>query len=157
MKYQHRFQIKAPLAQVADFHQCSASMAAITPPPTRVEIHQAPERLQAGDEMTFTLWLGSFPIPWRARIDPVTPTGFVDRQVVGPFQHWTHRHLFIPLDENTTTVVDHVEASLRWHPLWGLVGLGMWLSLPLLFAYRGWKTRRLLENLEEEQSCNRSL
>ena len=37
------------------------------------------------------------------------------------------------------------EASLKPHPVWGLVGLAMWLGLPLLFAFRGWKTRRLLE------------
>ncbi|HRX05275.1 MAG TPA: hypothetical protein P5148_19150, partial [Anaerolineae bacterium] len=33
------------------------------------------------------------------------------------------------------------------HPIWGPVGLGMMLNLPLLFAYRGWQTRRLLNGL----------
>ena len=28
---------------------------------------------------------------------------------------------------------------------WGLVGVLMWIGMPALFAYRGWKTRRMLE------------
>jgi hypothetical protein len=55
----------------------------------------------------------------------------------------------VPDDEGTTEVVDEVEAKLKRHPLWGPVGLAMWLGLPLLFAYRGWKTRRLLEEAAE--------
>ena len=31
-------------------------------------------------------------------------------------------------------------------PVKGMIGLGMGLTLPLLFAYRGWKTRRLLKD-----------
>jgi hypothetical protein len=33
---------------------------------------------------------------------------------------------------------------LRSHAIWGLVGLGMWLGLPGLFAFRAWKTKRML-------------
>ena len=34
---------------------------------------------------------------------------------------------------------------MRRHLLWGPVGLGMSLNLPVLFAYRQWQTRRLLD------------
>jgi len=146
MKYRHCFEVNAPLAAVADFHARSASMGAITPPPVVVRMQRAPERLQDRDEMEFTLWLGPLPMNWLACIEEVSPTGFADRQLRGPFRHWTHRHLFLPVDETHTSVVDEVELSLRTHPLWGLFGLGMWLSLPLLFAYRAWKTRRLIED-----------
>ena len=118
--------------------------------------------------MDFTLWFGPFPLRWVARIEALeaqTPevssrlpqsgrrlglvrgasAGFADRQVRGPFAHWLHRHLFIPLDDQTTAVVDEIELKFRRHPLWGPVGVGMWLSLPFLFAYRARKTRRLLE------------
>lgn len=144
MKYRHRFEVKAPLTAVTDFHAQSASMGAITPPPAVVRIQRAPARLKEGDEMEFTLWLGPLAVHWLARIDDVSPTGFTDRQLRGPFWHWTHRHSFVPIDESTTAVVDEVDLGLRPHPWWGLVGLGMWLSMPLLFAYRGWKTRRLV-------------
>jgi ligand-binding SRPBCC domain-containing protein len=144
MKYEHRFQVNAPPDAVANFHAQSSSMGSITPPPVRVQVHRAPARLVDGDEMDFTLWLGPMPVRWLARIEDVSPAGFTDRQVRGPFQEWVHRHTFVSLDEITTLVVDEVELTLHPHLLRGLLGLGMWLSLPLLFAYRSWKTRRLI-------------
>jgi len=144
MNYHHQFTVKAPLAAVAEFHRQSASMGAITPPPIIVKVHSAPERLDDGDEMAFTLWLGPLPIHWRARIDTVTETGFIDRLISGPFTKWEHRHSFVPIDEGKTTVIDEVSVELSRHWLWKLVGLSMWLTLPLLFAFRGWKTRQIL-------------
>ncbi len=144
MKYSHRFTVNAPLAAVAEFHTRSGSMAAITPPPIVTRIHHAPARLAEGDFMDFTLWLGPVPIRWQARIEDATPAGFVDRQQRGPFRQWVHRHSFISVDQNTTQIIDDIELSLRPHPWWGLIGAGMALTLPLLFAYRTWQTRRLL-------------
>ena len=136
------------------FHAHSTSMAAITPPPIIAQIHAAPPHLKPGDEMDFTLWFGPLPLRWLARIESVndtravatqTLTGFADRQIHGPFQHWLHRHIFEPIDDTTTAIIDEIELKPKPHPLWGLIGLGMWLTLPLLFAFRRWKTRRLLE------------
>lgn len=119
-------------------------MGAITPPPVLVRLHRAPQQLGEGDEMDFTLWLGPLPIRWVARIEQTTPISFVDRQLAGPFKQWRHLHTYIAAEHGKTLVVDQVEAELSDHWWWKLVGLGMWLNLPLMFAYRGWKTRRLL-------------
>lgn len=145
MKYRHKFMVKAPAVVVREFHARSSSMGSITPPPVLVRVHQAPVRLLAGDQMDFTLWLGPLPIRWLACIEEVTAGGFVDRQVQGPFRRWIHRHAFVQSGDRQTEVQDEVEAEIRPHFFWGLVGLGMWLSMPLLFAYRGWKTRQILE------------
>ena len=145
MKYRHTFQVKAPLADVVGFHTSATSLKAITPPLIPMQLHNAPERMGNGDEMDFTMWMGPLPVRWVARVEDVSPTGFLDRQVRGPFEAWAHQHTFVQLEEGGTEVLDEVEARLKPHLLWGLVGLAMWLGLPLLFAYRGWKTRRLLE------------
>ncbi|MCU0487122.1 MAG: hypothetical protein MUC85_13540, partial [Anaerolineales bacterium] len=63
----------------------------------------------------------------------------------GPFAAWSHRHEFVAVDEHTTEVVDSIALNLRRHPIWWLVGASMRLGLPVLFAYRAWKTRRYLE------------
>lgn len=149
MRYHHRFQVQASLEAVAAFHRQSASMGAITPPPVIARVHRAPPILQDGDEMAFTLWVGPLPIHWLARIEDVTPTGFVDRQIDGPFQQWVHHHTFHPVRDGVTEVIDEIEITLSnaWH--WKLIGLGMVLNLPILFAYRGWKTRKLLEKPRE--------
>lgn len=145
MVYRHRFSVKTPLASVASFHADSSSMGSITPPPVIVRVHSAPALLGEGDRMDFTLWLLLLPLRWVARIQDVSQSGFTDVQLSGPFRTWQHRHEFCPLDERTTEVRDTVQASLSRNPLKWLVGLGMWLTLPVLFAYRGWKTRRILE------------
>ena len=145
MHYHHRFTVAAPLAAVREFHERSSSMGAITPPPVIVSIHAAPAVLAEGDRMDFTMWLGPLPIRWLAAIEQVTPISFVDRQLHGPFEKWVHHHTFTPIDEQTTTVIDDVEAQVSRHWFWRLVGMGMWLNLPVLFAFRQWKTKRLLE------------
>jgi len=145
MRYEHRFRVRAPLAAVAGFHSRAASMPAITPPPIIVRMHRAPALLGEGDEMDFTMWAGPLPMRWVAQIEDVSEGGFTDRQVQGPFSHWQHRHGFVQASDNLIEVVDQVEAGLKKHALWGPIGALMWLGLPLLFAYRGWKTRSLLE------------
>jgi len=145
MNYRHRFVVRAPLARVSDFHRQVASMPAITPPPLSVRLYHAPDILGEGDEMDFSLGVGPVRIRWLARIEGVSPNGFTDRQVRGPFAEWVHRHSFNALDNQTTEVVDEITLRLRTQPGWWLVGMGMWLGLPILFAFRASKTRRLLQ------------
>lgn len=145
MKFNHRFVVKSPVDVVGAFHRRAASMAGITPPPIGVRLEAAPETLDDGAEMAFALTLGPLSVPWRARIEEVSPLGFTDRQLRGPFQRWEHRHSFRAVGADQTEVVDEVVAELCRHPVWGLVGLAMWVGMPALFAYRAWRTRALLE------------
>jgi ligand-binding SRPBCC domain-containing protein len=148
MLYRHRFRVQAPLTDVVAFHRQSSSMAAITPPPIIVRIQEAPQVLKSGDQMSFTMWLGPLPIHWRARIETIEGSGFIDRQEAGPFSEWVHRHSFVVVNENVTEVVDEVFVSLHeTNRFWQMIGFSMWLGLPLLFRYRAWKTRRLLERM----------
>lgn len=95
--------------------------------------------------MVFTLWLGPFPMRWLARIEEVSESGFTDRQLIGPYDSWVHRHIFEVLAGGRTAVVDEICLRLSRKPPAFLAGLGMAAGLPVLFAYRAWKTRRLLE------------
>ena len=144
MRFHYSFTVAAPLAAVVAFHRRPASMAEITPPPLIVQMESAPSVLSEGSLIAFRLWLGPLPVAWRARIEQVTPISFVDRQVSGPFARWEHLHTFLPLDGHTTQVVDRVEADLSPHWFWHVFGLAMWLGLPVLFAYRAWRTPRLV-------------
>jgi ligand-binding SRPBCC domain-containing protein len=145
MIFRHRYQVQASLERDAEFHSRAASMAAITPPPLRVRFYKVPEVLGEGDEMDFSLGFGPLAIRWLACIEDVSPAGFSDRQLHGPFAEWVHRHHFILRNERTTEVVDEINLRLRRHPIWWLIGAAMWIGLPVLFAFRGWKTRRMLE------------
>jgi len=144
MHYQHEFTLQATLEDVMDFHAHSSSMAAITPPPIIVRIHEAPAILKNQDRMRFTLWLGPLPLHWMAQIETDSPTSFIDRQVTGPFALWEHRHSFTALEGGRVLVKDDVTARLKRNPVWWLAGAGMWLGMPILFAYRGWKTSKIV-------------
>lgn len=145
MNYRHRFLVSASLSRVSDFHSQAASMPAITPPPLSVRLHHAPDLLREGDEMDFSLGVGPIAIRWVAHIEDLSPNGFTDRLVRGPFKMWVHRHSYNALDGQTTEVVDEITLRLRPQLGWWLVGMGMWIGLPILFAFRAWKTRRLLQ------------
>jgi len=145
MIYRHRYEVHASVERVSEFHSRSNNMAAITPPPVIISQHNTPAVLAEGDEMDFTMWLGLLPVRWLASIEAVSPNGFTDRQLRGPFAEWIHQHTFTAMGEQTTVVEDEVTLRLCQHPLWWLVGMGMRLGLPALFAYRAWKTRRILE------------
>jgi ligand-binding SRPBCC domain-containing protein len=145
MRFSHSFQVNAPVEAVRQFHMQPEGVARLTPPPVIVRIGRAPERIAPGEMMEFTLWFGPLPVRWQAYFEDVSAAGFTDRQLRGPFQYWVHRHAFLPLDGQRSEVRDEVEISLRRHPFWGPFGLLMRLSLPGLFAYRRWRTRRLLE------------
>lgn len=119
-------------------------MAAITPPPVRVLMHRAPSRLRCGDEVAFTLRVGPFRVPWRARIEDVDDGGFTDRQVEGPFAEWVHHHVFRDLGDDTTEVVDVVTYRPHPGPARAAIGLATAVGLRPLFAFRAWRTRRLL-------------
>lgn len=145
MKFQHRFRVKAPLSKVATFHYQPASLGAITPRLIRVQWHHTPLDMSKGGKMDFTLWAGPLPINWVLKIEETSEGGFTDRQLNGPFASWVHRHSFLRVDGQTTQIIDQISFKLKPHPFWGLVGLGFTLGLPGLFAYRAWKTRRLLK------------
>ena len=145
MIFERQFEVRSPQARVRELHAHAASLVALTPPFMPMRLDASPSVLQAGDSMSFRVWLGPFPIRWTAHIEQAGPGGFIDRQTDGPFAEWVHRHTFEPIASGTCRVVDSITAHLRWHVIWGPVGLVMWIGLPWLFAYRRWKTRRLLE------------
>lgn len=143
MKLEHRFRVRASQERVAHFHASAASLRAITPMPMTVQ--QAPPVLGSGSEIRFTLWMGPLPLRWHARVDNASVEGFDDVQLSGPFEAWHHRHNFIRVDEATTEVYDVVEAALPRGLLRRAFAWLMWATMPLLFAYRGWRTRALLQ------------
>jgi ligand-binding SRPBCC domain-containing protein len=148
VKFRSSFRVAAPQEAVSAFHQDPKVLGWLTPFPIVLRFHHV-QPVEEGSVFKFTIWLAILPVPWVARHQEIAfPDGFVDEQIKGPFKHWVHHHRFVEIDEGHTEVVDEIEASFRPHLLWGPVGVFMWLTLPLLFVYRAWKTRRLLEDGE---------
>lgn len=140
----HRIRVRAPLQRVVDFHHDSRALKRLTPPPVFVQLHRV-DPLGENSITDFTMWMGPLPVRWVAVHTNVDlQRGFQDSQERGPFARWEHRHLFEPLDETTTEIIDDISAEFG-RGFWGLLGRFIWLNLPFMFAYRGWVTRRAVE------------
>lgn len=154
--FHHSFLVNSSLRDVVAFHKSSDSLKQITPPPIRIEIHQSPKDFHHGEIMDFSLCIGPVPIRWTAMIENPSDFGFTDSQQKGPFSHWIHKHTFIEITPQTTKVVDEVQYTLRKEIIWYLVGKIMAVNLFVLFAYREWKTKRILLNKEGRNESTKS-
>lgn len=142
--YAHQFQVKASLQRVNEFHRNPAGLKLLTPPPMFISVKKA-EPLQEGSVVDFVLWFGPIPIRWVAVHSEVNPEqGFIDIQQTGPFKLWKHSHRFKAGGGGKTEITDEIQAEFGEGFWYGLVSRFMWLNLPILFAYRTWKTRRIL-------------
>ena len=144
-RYTNRIRLKAPLNKVVEFHSDSRALKKLTPPPIIVTFNEI-QPLGEQSVTDFTMWFGPLPVRWVAvHSDVDTRQGFTDEQVRGPFSYWRHRHSFIVVDEQTTDVVDEIRAEIGKGLGFGLLSRFMWLTAPLLFAYRARVMRRELE------------
>lgn len=146
MHYRHSFVVNAPLAAVAEFHKDPRALRDLTPPPLTVQFNNV-EPLAEGSVADFTMRAGPISIHWVARHSNVTEQhGFVDTQEQGPFRSWRHRHQFHAIDEQTTEVIDEIEAQYG-----SVISRFMWINLPVLFAYRARQTKKALEAKKGKQ------
>lgn len=144
--FETSFQVRAPLAAVADFHRDARALRRLTPPPMWAVMGRV-EPLAEGSLAEFTLWLGPLPIRWRARHHNVDALhGFTDEQERGPMRFWRHTHHFSAVDTDRTRISEHIEYEHHAGPRgWFTRLLFSRMGLRFLFAYRAWVTRRSLE------------
>ncbi|MEY3205179.1 MAG: hypothetical protein RLZZ21_1510 [Planctomycetota bacterium] len=142
--FDYRFTVAAPLAAVRDFHRDTSALKRLTPPPTFVQLHSI-EPLAEGSVSRFTLWVGPLPLRWKAVHRGVTDRGFTDVQAEGPAAKWEHTHSFVPLDDRTTEIREHIEFEHK-RGFWGLVTRILFSkpNLALMFTYRMLVTRWFL-------------
>lgn len=154
LHFEHSFLTDSPLIEVARFHADMHELKRLTPPPIFVHLHKV-DPLKNGAIADFTLWMGPLPVRWVARHTDVEPErGFTDTQLKGPFKIWVHKHEFKQVNETSTEIRDTIDAELASHPLWRVVGLLMWVNLPVLFAFRAWVTRRNTQKRRNETASN---
>ena len=83
--------------EIFAFHDNPSNIAKVLPAYLRVEILQAPERLHAGAQLWYRMYLGPLRFEWKLEItEHEAPFRFVDVQRAGPFQTYRHTHGFAP-------------------------------------------------------------
>lgn len=143
--YSHCFHVCAALEDVAAFHHSTEALKRLTPPPVFIQLHNV-EPMGENSKSEFTMWIGPVPIRWTAVHSDYHPNnGFVDTQLKGPFKTWVHRHTFIALDDHTVEITDEVFAEFGDTLIKWLISAFMWINLGILFSYRQWMTKRIVQ------------
>jgi ligand-binding SRPBCC domain-containing protein len=149
--FRHRFIVRAPVADVAAFHEGPDALRTLQPPFSCTRFERV-DPLAEGSVTEFTMGPPPFRVRWRAVHRDVVPgRAFSDVQEAGPMRRWVHRHNYRETADGATEVIDRI-----WyrHP-GGLRGIATRLlinplTLRLLFAYRAFATRRAVARLRAE-------
>ncbi len=138
--------VARPLSETFEFFSRAANLEQITPPWLRFSVlGQEPDTVRAGTVIPYRLRLHGIPLIWVSQIEKFQRDRlFVDRQLIGPYRLWHHRHEFEAAGDHTV-IRDEVHYEL---PLGRLGSIAHQLfvrrDVERIFAYRRATIERLL-------------
>lgn len=137
VRFQKTSLIHAPLEAVWQLHERDDALELLSPPWARPQIMLRKGCLRTGSRVEMKVPLGPFRVKWLAlHIDYEEHHHFTDQQIRGPFQYWTHVHLF-ERDGDNTRLTDRVECKLPLSPVTDWVGgWAVRWQLRRMFNYR---------------------
>lgn len=138
--------IALPLPEVFEFFSRAANLERITPPWLSFSIlGSEPAEVATGTVIPYRLRLHGVPLIWVSQIERFEPQReFIDRQLIGPYRQWVHRHQF-EADGDHTMIRDEVHYELPLGRLGALFG-GAFVrrDVERIFAYRRQQIESLL-------------
>lgn len=141
--------IARPLPEVFDFFSRAANLELITPPWLSFSIvGREPAEVTPGTVIPYRLRLHGIPLIWVSQIEQFEPMRmFVDRQLIGPYRQWLHRHEF-EADGEHTLIRDEVQYELPLGRLGARAGLPfVRRDVARIFAYRRDTIERALQRI----------
>jgi hypothetical protein len=139
--------IERPLPEVFEFFARASNLEQITPPWLSFSIlGTEPSEVIPGTVIPYRLRLHGIPLTWVSQIEAFEPGRlFVDRQLIGPYKLWLHRHDFEG-DGEGTVIRDEVHYELPLGALGGLANrIFVRRDVERIFAYRHQSIERLLK------------
>jgi ligand-binding SRPBCC domain-containing protein len=129
-------EIDASVEALRDWHFRPGAFARLTPPWEKARVLSMPEPLTDGARAIIEVAIGPVRKRWIAEHE-ITPTGFIDRQIEGPFAFWEHDHCFEAVTPATSRLTDTIRYRLPLGWLGRLFGKPfVERKLGLLFRYR---------------------
>jgi ligand-binding SRPBCC domain-containing protein len=138
--------IARPLPEVFEFFSRAANLERITPPWLSFSILGAePAEVTSGTVIPYRLRLHGVPLIWVSQIEQFERERlFVDRQLIGPYKQWVHRHQF-EADGDQTVISDEVHYELPLGMIGSLVSrLFVRRDVERIFSYRRQTIERLM-------------
>ncbi|NBV64972.1 MAG: TIGR01777 family protein, partial [Planctomycetes bacterium] len=143
----------APVESLAAWHFRPGALERLVPPWENARVLQASGGIADGSTVTLRLKKGPMKVDWLARHEQVQPgSGFVDRQMKGPFAEWVHQHRFLPHDADRSTLEDHV--TYRLPGGWLGAMLGGPIIRPDLERTFVWRHRRTANDLRRHRELS---
>lgn len=151
MKFIYESRIAATPEQVFAFHESPEALARLIPPWEHMAVAERTGSLVVGSRVVLRgRMLGLLPVRWVAVHTEYNPPHlFADRQEIGPFASWYHRHHILDDGQGGTVLRDEIDYRLPIHWLSYRV-FGWWVRRKLMrmFVYRHTTTKQIVE-----QSC----
>ena len=140
--FEWRSVMPASADEVFAYHARPGAFRRLAPPWQKMRVLEETGDVTAG-RVAFDVWFGPVKRHWVAEMGSAMPgRQFVDRQVDGPFASWEHVHRFVPIDDERSELLDHIEYSLPAGGLTDFVGEGpAGKTLSRLFRFRHERTR----------------
>ena len=140
--FEWRSVMPASADEVFAYHARPGAFRRLAPPWQKMRVLEETGDVTGG-RVAFDVWFGPVKRRWVAEMGSAMPgRQFVDRQVEGPFASWEHVHRFVPIDDERSELIDHIEFSLPAGGLTDSVGEGpAGKTLSRLFRFRHERTR----------------
>ncbi|MCW5935323.1 MAG: SRPBCC family protein [Fimbriimonadia bacterium] len=139
-------EVNAPLDRVWQFHDRIEGLFELAPPGARIELEGDPEPMREGVLYRLKITRYGLPLRWDARIvEYVPPYRFVDRAERSPFLFWEHQHVFEPISESVTRLIDTVTYQLPFGWLGRLANPIVVWDVRKMFTYRHHVVKQRLE------------
>jgi uncharacterized protein (TIGR01777 family) len=145
--FETRATMPVPVDELFAYHARPGAFERLAPPWQKLRVVEQTGGMEDGGRVAFDVYAGPLKKRWVAEMSGFEPgRQFVDTQVSGPFSSWRHTHRFLPVDETTSELIDHVEYSLPAGGLTDWLGEGpAGKQIARLFAFRQARTRMDLE------------
>ena len=136
-----------PVDELFAYHARPGAFERLAPPWQKLRVLEQSGGMKDGGRVVFKAYVGPVGKRWVAEMGGyIEGRQFVDRQVEGPFASWEHTHRFLPAEDGTSELLDHVEYSLPAGLFNDFVGAGpAGRQLARLFRFRHARTRADLE------------
>jgi uncharacterized protein len=140
--FEWRSVMPASADEVFAYHARPGAFRRLAPPWQKLRVKEETGDVTGG-RVAFDVWFGPVRRHWLAEMGSAMPgRQFVDRQLEGPFASWEHVHRFVPIDDQRSELLDHVEYGLPAGGLTDIVGEGpAGRTLSRLFRFRHERTR----------------
>ena len=134
-----------PIQPLRDFHASPEAIRILTPPGTLQKLTGDLGPLHEGQQLTLYVKKMGLTLPWHARNESVSPEGFTDRMISGPFAVWKHHHHFVNLGLYGSQLVDEIYFQLPLAPLSHGVLAFIRADIRKLFRFRHQQTHQTLQ------------